>query len=238
MVFDLTGQRLGQADDAVFGDAVGPEADIGHQAGKRCGERDMATRTLLEQPRQKRLDSMDGAPQVDIDHPAPVVMRHLRDRTRDDNAGVAEDDVDLAEKPKCLVRKVNHLIEMSDVAHHGVRVKPLGMQVCHRLLQRRLIDVGEHNACSTASQLGGSSEPDAIRTAGDDGSFSFEPTFETVHGARRYAVMESSASRVSRSTNAAEYRCANARQISGRCHASPPLSVAIQIASPCATDAR
>jgi hypothetical protein len=50
--------------------------------------------------------------------------------------------------------------------------------------------------------------------------------------------MKSSAARVSRSTNAAAYRCANARQISGRCQASPPLSVANQVARRCATDAR
>ena len=53
-----------------------------------------------------------------------------------------------------------------------------------------------------------------------------------------YGSMASSAARVSKSMNAAEYRCANARQMSGRCQASPPDRVAIQIASPCATDAR
>ncbi len=53
-----------------------------------------------------------------------------------------------------------------------------------------------------------------------------------------YGSMASNAARVSKSMNAAEYRCANARQISGRCQASPPDRVAIQIASPCATDAR
>jgi hypothetical protein len=59
------------------------------------------------------------------------------------------------------------------------------MQPRHRLFQRGFIDVGEHDTCSTASELGSSSEPDTIRTAGDNGSFPFEPTFETVHAARR-----------------------------------------------------
>jgi hypothetical protein len=112
-------------------------------------------------------------------------MRHLRDRTRDHDASVAEDNVDVAEKAKCLVGQCNHLIELPDVARHGVRVKPSGTQVCHRLFQRGFIDVGEHDACATASELSGSSEPDTICTAGDDGSFLFESTFDTVHAARR-----------------------------------------------------
>jgi hypothetical protein len=62
-----------------------------------------------------------------------------------------------------------------------VRVEPLGTQPRDRLFQRRLIDVGEHDTCSTASELAGSGQPDAIRTAGDNGSFSFE----MVHAARR-----------------------------------------------------
>jgi hypothetical protein len=140
----------------------------------------------------------------------------------------------MAEKAKRFVGQCNHVIELADVARHGVSVKPPGMQPRHRLFQRGLIHVGEHDTCSTASELGGGCEPDAIRTAGDNGALSVE----SVHGARRYAVMKSSAARVSRSTNAAAYRCANARQISGRCQASPPLSVANQVARRCATDAR
>jgi len=89
---------------------------------------------------------------VNIDHPAPVVVRHLRDRTRDHNPGVAKDNVNVPEKAKCFIREVNDLVEMPDIAHHRVRVKPLGVQPRHRLLKPRLIDVGEHDSCSAAGR--------------------------------------------------------------------------------------
>ncbi len=57
------------------------------------GEHHMPTRALLKQPRQEQLDRMDRGPQVDVDHPTPVVVRHLHDRTVDNDAGVAEYDI-------------------------------------------------------------------------------------------------------------------------------------------------
>jgi len=111
---------------------------------------------------------MDRAPQIDVGHPAPIVVRHLRDWARDNNAGVAEYDIDMAEQAESLVREVNHLIEMPDVAHHPVRVKPVGVQPRHSLFESRLIDVREHDACSAPGELGGSGQTDATRTAGDD----------------------------------------------------------------------
>jgi hypothetical protein len=131
------------------------------------------------QPGQERLDGMDRAPQVDVDHPAPVVVRHLRDRTRDHNAGIAEDHVDLTEKTKCLIGEVNHLLEIPDIAHHAVRFEPLGLQMRDRLLQRRLIDVGEHDSRSPPCELGRGRETDTVCAAGDDGAFAFI----SVHGA-------------------------------------------------------
>src|ERR1700761_3543821 len=91
MPLSLTSRaRFSASPTTPFRDAVGAEADVGHQAGERRGEGDVAAGALLEQPGQERLDGMDRAPQVNVDHPAPVVVRHLRDRTRDHNAGVAE----------------------------------------------------------------------------------------------------------------------------------------------------
>ena len=81
---------LGEADNTIFSNAVRPEAGVGYQAGEGRGEGDVATRALIEQSRQERFDGMDRAPQVDVDHPAPVVVGHLGHRTRDHNAGVAE----------------------------------------------------------------------------------------------------------------------------------------------------
>ena len=97
-------------------------------------------------------------------------MGHLRDRTRDNNAGVAEYDVDMAEQTKSLVRQVHYLIEMPDIADHPVRGKPVGLQPRHGPFQPRLIDIREHDACPAPGKLGGGGQTDATRTAGDDRS--------------------------------------------------------------------
>jgi hypothetical protein len=129
---------------------------------------------------------MDRAPQVDVDDPAPVFVRHLRDRTRHDNARVAEDDVNLAEQAEGLVREVDHVVEVPDVAHHAVRVKPLGVQPCHSPFQRRLIDVGKHHAGSAAGELGGGGQANAIGAAGDDCSAAREVRDESAHKTEPY----------------------------------------------------
>lgn len=49
--FDLAGQGLGEADDAVLGHPVCAEARIGYQPGERRGKDDVAAAALLEQPR-------------------------------------------------------------------------------------------------------------------------------------------------------------------------------------------
>ena len=62
----------------------------------------------------------------------------------------------MVEQAEGLVREVNHLVEMPDVAGHPVRVKPLGLQSRHSPFQSRLIDIREHDACSAPGELGGS----------------------------------------------------------------------------------
>src|ERR1700749_4212774 len=122
---------------------------------------------------------MNRAPQVDVDHPAPVVVRHLSDRACDHDAGIAEDHVDLTEKTKRLIGQVDNLLEIPDVTHHAVRFEPLGLQVRDRLLQRRLIDIGQYDTRSPTCELGSGRETDTVCAAGDDGAFAFI----SVHGA-------------------------------------------------------
>ena len=71
----------------------------------------------------------------------------------------------MAEMTESLIGEVNHVVKVTDVARHAVRVKPLGAKPLHRPLQRGLIDVGEHDACSAAGELGGGGQADAARTA-------------------------------------------------------------------------
>ena len=104
----------------------------------------MALAALGDQSRQERLDTVDRAPQIDIDHEAPVVVAGLDDRTGVGDAGVVEHDVDLAEHAKRLVGQVLDVVELAHVAHDTVRVDPVRAQGRDRIVQRGLIDVGEH----------------------------------------------------------------------------------------------
>jgi hypothetical protein len=108
-------------------------------------------------------------------------VRHLRDRTGDHDAGVAEEDVNLAEQAKSLVREVNHLLEMPHVAHNAVRVKTIAAQPRHGLFQRGLIDVGEHEPGPAAGKLGGGGQTDATRPTGDNRGASSK-SVNPIHG--------------------------------------------------------
>ena len=88
----------------------------------------------------------------------------------------------MAEKAEGLVRQVNHLVEMADVAHHAVRFDPVGAQPRHGLFESRFIDICEYDAGSAAGELGGSGQTNAARTAGDDRS----APLESVHGTELY----------------------------------------------------
>jgi hypothetical protein len=110
---------------------------------------------------------------------SPTGRCHLRDRTCDHNAGIAEDHVDLTEKTECLIGEVNHLLEVPDITHHAVRFEALSLQMRDGLLQGRLVDVGEHDTRSSPCKLGRGGETYTVRAAGDDGAFAFI----SVHGA-------------------------------------------------------
>ena len=100
MLAHLPCQDLRERDHSVLGDAVGAEADIGHEAGERRGEQHVTTLALFDETRYEHLDTMDRTPQVDVDDPSPIVVTHLGDRATDRDAGVVEDDVHLPEHPK------------------------------------------------------------------------------------------------------------------------------------------
>src|SRR4051812_5136474 len=67
-------QHLRERDDAVLRHAIGTEADVGHEPGKRRGEEQVPPIVLSEQARQEGFDAMDRAPQVDVDDPTPLIV--------------------------------------------------------------------------------------------------------------------------------------------------------------------
>ncbi len=108
---------------------------------------------LGDQSRQERLDPVDRSPQIDIDDKAPVVVAGPHDGTGVGDAGVVEHDVDLTEHPKRLVGQVADVVELAHVAPDTVRVDPVGAQGSDRVVERGLIDVGEHHPGASVERI-------------------------------------------------------------------------------------
>ena len=94
----LLGQRLGDRHDRRLGRRVGP--DEGHpaeQPGDGRGVHDVGRRALLAEDRQEAVDAVDHAPEVDVDHPVPVVERLVGDQVEGGHPGVVAQHVHPAE---------------------------------------------------------------------------------------------------------------------------------------------
>ena len=63
----------------------------------------MSALAVREQPRQERLDPVDGAAEQHAEAPVPVVVPGERDRPEDAHARVVAEDVHVAEDALCLV---------------------------------------------------------------------------------------------------------------------------------------
>ena len=93
----LSPQDLGEGHHAVLGDAVRAQSKVRDEPGERRREQNMAALPLGDEARQERLDAVDRSPQVDVEHPSPVIVGHLQDGPADGHAGVVEHDVHGAE---------------------------------------------------------------------------------------------------------------------------------------------
>ena len=141
----LAGQALGERDDTEFGDGVRAESGIAHHARERRGEHDVAVPALLDQARQERLDAVDRAPQVDVDHPAPVAVGDVGDRAGVGDARIVEDQVHLAQQAERFVGEVLDGVQLRDVAETPCASAPSARSRSTACVERGLIDVGEHD---------------------------------------------------------------------------------------------
>ena len=100
---ELLAERLGQADDAGLGGRIGGGVGVAFLAGDRGDIGDAAV-VPLDHAGDDRLAAIERAGEVDADHLVPLlgrVLPGLGDRPGD--AGVVDEDVDLAEGVKRLV---------------------------------------------------------------------------------------------------------------------------------------
>ena len=83
----------GQHLDAALGHRVGRDGRAGQLAGQRADVDDLAAAARDHPPRRLAADH-EGAGQVGLDHPAPVVGRELDHRLAQLDAGIVDEDVD------------------------------------------------------------------------------------------------------------------------------------------------
>ncbi len=145
----------------------------------------MAIPALLDHARQERLDAVDRAPQVDVDHPAPVAVGDVSDRASIGDACVVEDQVHLAEQAEGFVGEVLDGVKLADVAQHTVCFRAVGAEPLDRLVQRGLVDVGEHDPGTAASEFPRRRETDTARASGDYRS----APLESLHGAKTIGLV-------------------------------------------------
>ena len=89
--------HVGQPDEAHLRGAVVGLAEVAEDAGVGRGEDEPAVAVLLHDL-ERRLRDVERALEVDVEHGVEVVPGQLRERLVAQDAGVVDDDVDLAER--------------------------------------------------------------------------------------------------------------------------------------------
>src|SRR5690606_32771389 len=93
---EFQGGRLHQADNAPFRGGISSTI-LRAVLSLRRGGNDDAAAAVLHQVRSYRADRVAGAGQIDIDLVVPVRILHFEDGFESLDAGIGEEDVDLAE---------------------------------------------------------------------------------------------------------------------------------------------
>ena len=120
----------------------------------------MASLALRDDALREGLDTVDHAPQIDVDDPAPVVVGHVHDRATHGNARVEEDDVNGAHLLESGIGERLHGRAVAHVAQHAFGSGALRAQLRNRGVERGALDVGEHEAHALACQRLRGREPD------------------------------------------------------------------------------
>jgi hypothetical protein len=126
--------------------------------------------------RQEGLDAVDHAEDVHREHPAPIRKRQLPDGhvLQRADAGVVAEHVDRPEAANRLGLQRLHRFEAGDVRRNSDRVRAGGFQLVDCAAERRLLDVGEHDAHPLGGEPPADREADPTGAAGDDGVLSGE----------------------------------------------------------------
>ena len=120
---------------------------------------------------------MDDSPEVDLERPAPVVELVLPDRAlgaRPDPGVVAHDVHRAVGRERGIAQRLHGRIH-ADIGRHAGDVEPIGAQLSHRLVERGLLDVGQHDAHALAGEALRHRPPDTARSASHHGDAPVQP---------------------------------------------------------------
>ena len=107
-------QRLAEGHHRVLADAVSAQVGRCHQPSHAGGVDDVTLprRVLIcrcQHQRCEDADAVDDTPQVDVEHPLPVIEREVRDATHRSDSGVVAHNVDATELRLNLVGQALHI---------------------------------------------------------------------------------------------------------------------------------
>jgi hypothetical protein len=119
-----------------------------------------------------RLQPVEGAGEVHVDHVLPVLARHLLDHRRADDAGVVHQARHGAEATHGLLDGAGCEVRIGDAADH--RHHPVRWQQRGRFGQRLRVHVQDHGVAAQLHHQLGRGAADALAGAGDDDGAAFQ----------------------------------------------------------------
>ena len=104
----------------------------------------MPARALFEHPGYERAKPVHHAPEIDVQHPVPVVERKLPDPRPLDDPSVVAQHVNRAVGIESDRGEAVDRVSIGHVGHHTGRVMPCGAKLPHGSIQPIGFDVGQH----------------------------------------------------------------------------------------------
>ena len=132
---------------------------------------------LFEHAGDERAQPVNHAPEIDAQHPVPVIERELPDPGPLDHASVVAQYVNRAMGIESGRGQVVDGVDIRDIGHHTGRVMPGGAKLSHRRVQRIRFDVGQHHLHLSPGEPVGHRQAETARRAGDHR----HPTLQVLH---------------------------------------------------------
>ena len=164
------GQRLRQGQHARLADVVGGHARCRTER-RGGGDVDDAAVVGLAQDRREHVAAVNRAPQVDAEHPVPVIDVGVADgRSACADARIVDHQGRRAAEPVLRgLGELDDVVESGDIAVRRQRLTACGHDAVGRDARGGLVDIAAHHPAAAAGEFGGERRADAAARAGDDG---------------------------------------------------------------------